>query len=199
MALTKIEVESRLFDGMARVLVFTGIDSNTITDATTLAQVMADAQDLGQIIADSGSWEGDDLEVNTLKNTEGGTVRSLSTAGTCAWSCRIPHSAETAKVAGGRTIATTSIGTDFTKGTGDVIGINPSRMVLSHPVAVLNLAHNELAIFPKGTVAFTPTFEDDGLVEYTVKATALDIETKTLDTMMFIPLGKDPFALADTK
>ena len=193
MALTKMEVETRMFDGFSRVIFFPSFDVNTLSLSTTLAQILANGKDLGQIVEGSESWDGDDIEINTLKNTEGGAIRSKKTPGTCAWSCRIPHSKETAALVGGKTINETSLGTDFTKAdSGNVIGINPKDMMFDCPIGVLNLDRNELALFPNGSAAFALTIEDDGLMEYNVKASANDIDTDTLSTMMFIPLKEDP-------
>lgn len=191
--LSKISVETRLFDGFSRVIFFPDFDMTSLATAS-LSTVLAGGKDLGQIVEGSESWDGDDIEVNTLKNTEGGAIRSKQTPGTCAWSCRIPHSAETAALVGGKKHTVTTINDDFTKGSGDVIGVNPSGMIFDCPVGVLNLGRNELALFPNGQLAATPTIEDDGLVEYNIKATANDIETDNLSTMMFIPLSKDPLA-----
>ena len=189
----KLAVETRLFDGFSRVLIFPGFDTTTLATAT-LAQVLANGKDCGQIVEGSESWDGDDVEVNTLKNTEGGAIRTKQNPGTCAWSCRIPHSAETAKIAGAKTHEVESLGDGFTLGNGDVLGVNPKSMLYDCPVGVLNLGRSELSLFPNGSVAFTPTIEDDGLMEYSVKASANDIETENLSTMMFIPLAKDPIA-----
>ena len=188
-----MEVETRMFDGFSRVIFFPSFDVNTLSSSTTLAQILANGKDLGQIVEGSESWDGDDIEISTLKNTEGGAIRSKKTPGTCAWSCRIPHSKETAALVGGKTIKETSLGTDFTKAeSSDVIGINPKDMMFDCPIGVLNLDRNELALFPNGSAAFALTIEDDGLMEYNVKASANDIDTDTLSTMMFIPLKEDP-------
>lgn len=117
------------------------------------------------------------------------------TAGTCAWSCRIPHSKETAERIGGKTHEVTTLGSgSFKVADGkQVIGINPKKLLKQCPIGVLNLARNEFSLLPKGNVSFAPTIEDDDLWEYSVKASGDDIETKELDTMMFIPLDGDPF------
>lgn len=186
-----------MFDGLSRVIFFPGFDLANLSDTTTLADILAEGKDLGQIVEGSPSWDGDDVEVNTLKNTEGGVIRSVTTPGTLAWSCRIPHSKETALLAGAEEMTVTSLGDGFQLADGkNVLGLNPGDLTKQCPIGVLNLTRNELALFPKGTASFALTIEDDDLWEYTVTATADEIDTANLKTMMFIPLAADP--LADT-
>lgn len=193
-ALTKIGVQTRMFDGMARVIVFQKYDLANLTNATTLADIMSTGgYDLGQIVEGSSSWEGDDMEVTTLKNTEGGVIRSVSTPGTLAWSCRIPHSAETAALLGGEQLNSATLGGGLEAATDKkIITVNPGDLNKQWAIGVLNLVKNEFAFFPKAAVGFSLTIEDDGLWEYNVKATAEDVDTKNLKTMMFIPLAKNP-------
>lgn len=195
---TKIGVETRMFHGLSRVILFPGFDLGTLTDATSLADILANGKDLGQIVDGSPSWDGEDIETTVLKNTEGGAIITVPKPGTCAWSCSIPHSKETALIVGGKEFTdVTSLGDGFTKGDGNVIGINPSAMTKSCPVGVLNLGRNELSLFPNASVGFTPSIGDEDLWVYKVSASANDVDTKNLATMMFIPLGADP--LAETK
>jgi len=190
---TKIGVETRMFDGLSRVIFFKDFDLAKLSETTTLAEILAAGHDLGQIVEGSPSWDGDDVEVNTLKNTEGGAIRSVTTPGTLAWSCRIPHSKETALLVGATEMEVTSLGDGFQLAEGKkVIGVNPSDLIHQCPVGVLNLTRNELSLFPKGSVSFAMTIEDDDLWQYTVNATADEIDTANLKTMMFIPLGEDP-------
>lgn len=191
---TKIGVETRMFDGLSRVIFFPKATPDKLSETTTLAEILAEGKDLGQIVEGSPSWDGDDVEVNTLKNTEGGVIRSVTTPGTLAWSCRIPHSKETALLVGATPMtAVTSLGDGFTLAEDkQVIGVNPSDLIHQCAVGVLNLARNELALFPKGSVSFAMTIEDDDLWQYTVNATADEVDTTNLKTMMFIPLGADP-------
>lgn len=194
---TKIGVETRMFHGLSRVIIFPDFDLATLTEETTLADILAAGKDLGQIVEGTPSWDGDDIETTVLKNTEGGAIITVTTPGTCAWSCAIPHSKETSLLVGGKEFEITSLGDGFTAAKGqNAIGINPSAMTKECPVGVLNLSRNEIALFPNGSVGFTPSIGDEDLWVYNVSASANDIDTKNLATMMFIPLGADP--LADT-
>ncbi len=198
MAVEKIDVESRLFDGIGRVLIFPNVDPYKFDKTTTLAQVLLGGKDCGKIIEGSGSWDGDDAEIEVLKSTEGEVIRSKDTPGTFAWSARVPHSKQMAAIAGGVTHAVTSLGDDFEIAEGeDVIGLNPEDMSKRCPVGILNLSRNELQLFPKGAVTFSPTKDDDDLQEFSIKAQAEGIKTKHLSTMMFIPLASDPLDAED--
>ena len=68
MAITKIDAATETFDGFARVIVFPDVDPADFTDATTLADVLKDGKDLGQIVEDSPSWDGDEADVEVLKD-----------------------------------------------------------------------------------------------------------------------------------
>lgn len=199
--LTKLGVQTRMFDGIARVIAFPNFDVSTLSDKTTLADIFATGgKDLGQIVEETPSWDGDEMAVTTLKNTEGGVIRSVTTPGTLAWSCRIPHSVETAKIVGGTELESAELGGGFVPAEGKpIIGINPSDLNHQWPIGVLNLVKNEFAFFPKASVGTSPTIEDDGLMEYNVKATADEIETDNLKSMMFIPLAGDPFKTEETE
>ncbi len=189
----RIDVQTRMFDGYARVIIFKDFDLANLTSATTLADILAKGKDCGPITEGSPSWDGDESEIEVLRDTEGGVIRSKDTPGTFAWSCRIPHSKETAMIAGGRTHTATSLGDGFTLAEGkDIIGLNPEDMDFRCPVGVLNITHNELALFPKGAVNFSPGTDDDDLWQYTLKAQGESIKTENLSTLMFIPLGDDP-------
>ena len=89
MAITKIDAATETFDGFARVILFPDVDPADFTDSTTLAQVLTGGKDLGQIVEDSPSWDGEDANVEVLRDTEGGVIRALPTPGTFAWSCRV--------------------------------------------------------------------------------------------------------------
>ena len=200
MSTIKIDVQTRLFDGYARVILFKDFDVATISSSTTLASILASGYDCGPITEGSPSWDGDDAEIDVLKNTEGGVIRSKDTPATFAWSCRVPHSKETAAIAGGVTHTADDLGTDsgFTLASGQVIiGLNPEDMKYQCPIGVLNLNRNEIALFPKATVNFSPGTDDDDLWQYTINAQAETIKTTNLSTLMFIPLGGDPLAATD--
>ncbi len=47
MAVEKIDVESRLFDGIGRVLIFPNVDPYKFDKTTTLAQVLLGGKDCG--------------------------------------------------------------------------------------------------------------------------------------------------------
>lgn len=191
----RIDVEDRLFDGIARFVIFPGVDPSKFNKTSTLADVLKGAKDCGRIIDGSPSWGGDQATIEVLKSTEGGVIRSKDTPATFAYDFRVPHSKQTAVVAGAKIHKVTSLGDEFEiEENADVIGLNAKDLIKHCPCGVFNLTHRELALFPKGTIAFSPTNEDDGLQEYNVKAQAEDISTKHLSTMMFIPIKGDPFA-----
>lgn len=195
MALQKVDATTQLFDGFARVIIFKDVDPYSFTDATTLADVLKGGIDLGQITEGSPSWDGDDAELEVLKDTEGGVIRAKPTPGTMAWSCRVPSTsnAMAKTIGGGKEYDVESLGTDFEIARGKkVVGIDPGKMIQHCPIGVLNLTHNQLGLFPKATVVASLGLEDDDLMQYSLAATAEEIETTNLATMMFIPLATDP-------
>ncbi len=195
MAITKIDAATETFDGFARVIVFPDVDPADFTDATTLADVLKDGKDLGQIVEDSPSWDGDEADVEVLKDTEGGVIRALSTPGTFAWSCRVASTsaAMSEAIAGARLTDTTAgaVGDVTTAAGKKIIGLNPGDMTKRCPIGVLNKTKNRLMLFPKASVNASPAFEDN-MMEYNLSATAEDVNTPILSTMMFIPLAANP-------
>lgn len=198
--LSKIELESRIFGGYGRVIIFKGFTPDMITSTTTYKDILeSGGQDCGKLMEGSGSWDGDEGEITTVKSTRGEIIRSfISSAGTHAWSCRIPHSLETAVVAGGR-VHTLSESADVTAGglkvkkDAKIIGINPEDMDFKCAIGLLNLETNEIALNPRATVSFAMANEDEDTREYTVKVVADSCKTTNLDTTMFIPLAESPF------
>jgi hypothetical protein len=195
MAITKIDVSTEKFDGFARVILFSEVDPDTFTDTTALADVIKNGKDLGQIVDESYSWDGDEASVDTLKDTEGGVIRALATPGTLAWSCRLPSVSAnmSAAIAGAKlTTATTAENGDVTIDTKkQIVGLNPADMTMTCPIGVLDSTHKKLWLFPKATIVTTPALED-AMLEYSLSATAETIQTSILSTMMIIPLTKDP-------
>lgn len=197
--LSKIEIESRIFGGFGRVIIFKNFTPDMITSTTTYKDIFeSGGQDCGKLIDGSGSWDGDEATVTSVKSTRGEVIRSFITAGTHAWSCRIPHSAETAAVAGGR-VHTLSETADVTAGglkvkkDAKILGINPEDMDFKCAIGVLNLETNEIALNPRAAVSFAMASDDEDTREYSIKVTADSCKTTNLDTTMFIPLAESPF------
>lgn len=200
--LKKIDIETRIFGGFGRVIIFKDFTPDMITSTTTYKDIFASGgQDCGKIMDGSGSWDGDDAEITTVKSTRGETIRSfVSSAGTHAWSCRVPHSLETAIVAGGRiheaeAADVESGGLKVAKGA-KVIGVNPEDGDVKCAIGVLNLETMEIQLNPRASVAFTLTNEDEDTREYAIKVNADSCKTTNLDTTMFIPLAANPFEVA---
>lgn len=201
--LTKIDIETRLFGGYGRVILFPNFTPDMITSTTTYKEIFeSGGQDCGKIVEGSGSWDGDDSEITTIKSTLGEVIRSfMSSAGTHAWSCRVPHSLETLQVAGGR-VQTLSESADVTAGglkvkkDAKILGINPGDGNYKCAVGVLNLEKNEMELNPRATVIFSRATEDEDTREFSIKVVADSCETDKLDTTMFIPLAENPFEAA---
>lgn len=199
--LTKIGLETRIFGGYGRVIIFKDFTPDKINSSITYKEIFATGgQDCGKLVNGSGSWDGDDSEITTIESTRGEIIRSfIASAGSHAWSCRVPHSLETAQVAGGR-IHTLSESDDVTAGgltvskDAKIIGINPEDMDFKCAIGVLNLETNEIALNPRATICFSMASEDEDTREYSIKVVADSCKTANLDTTMFIPLGKNPFA-----
>ena len=197
--LSKIELETRIFGGFGRVIIFKGFTPDKITASTTYKDIFnSGGQDCGKIVEGSPSWDGDEGEVTTVKSTRGEIIRSFVTAGTHAWSCRVPHSLETAVVAGGR-VHTSAETADVEAGglkvskDAKIIGINPEDMDFKCAVGVLNLETNEIALNPRAAVSFAMASDDEDTRQYSIKVTADSCKTTNLDTTMFIPLAESPF------
>lgn len=200
MAITKIDAASETFDGFARVVIFPDVDPNEFTLETTLDEVLTGGIDLGQIVEDSPSWDGEDSSVDVLRDTEGGVIRALPTAGTFAYSLRLASTSAkmSAAIAGAKLKETTEeeIGDIKTPNGKSIIKLTPSDMTKKCPVAVFNKTKNRLMLFPKASVSATPTFEDN-MFEYKLSVTAEDVSTKELATMMFVPLAENPLDVTE--
>lgn len=201
--LSKIDIETRIFGGYGRVIIFKDFTPDMVTNTTTYKDIFeSGGQDCGKVIEGSGSWDGDDSEITTVKSTRGEVIRSfISSAGTHAWSCRVPHSAETVVVAGGR-VHTLSETADVEAGglkvkkDAKILGINPGDGDFKCAIGVLNLELNEIELNPRATISFSRATDDEDTREYNIKVVADSCETTNLDTTMFIPLAENPFEVA---
>lgn len=197
--LSKIELETRIFGGVGRVIIFKDFTPDKITSTTTYKEIFeTGGQDCGKVTEGSPSWDGEDASTTTVKSTLGEVIRAIAVSGTFAWSCRVPHSLETAQVAGGRIHTLTESANVEAGGLkvnkdAQIIGINPEDMDFKCAIGILNFERNEICLFPRASVIFSPTSEDEDTRQYTIMATADSCKTTNLDTMMFIPLSENPF------
>ena len=197
---SKNQLDKRYFDGLSRFITFPSFDLDEMTEETTIFDILKSGPvDMGRIVEGSPGWAGDDVEVNKLKDTEGGSIRTRVTPGTLGYEMRLPHTEETAKRVGAneRTVPENPADNDsgfIVSTTKKILGINPKELAGKHmPCGILNGERNEFCLFPRGVVSYNPTLDDDDLMEYGLNASADECITDNLDTMMFIPLAGDPF------
>lgn len=188
-ASTVLDKQSRMFDGVARVFLFEGVAISE--DTKPEAFLNGNFTDIGKIVDGSPAWAGEDG--TEIKDTEGGII--LARPGNMAFTLRIPHSEQAAKILGATEgeVGTLTEGSSFGVATGTkVIRISSKALrKLGIGVGIFNDDHKELALFPKADLTAKLGITDN-LWQYEIKVVATEINYTNLNTINFIPLTKSP-------
>lgn len=173
---------TEVFNGQSMIVLFDEpVDG--YTDSTTLAEVTASGIDLGQVVEDSTSWDGDEPSVDAIKDEQGDPIVANVTAGTYAFSFdAADFSYEKAELL---MKATKIDGTLTSPSLGDVKDVVKfvELPVSTKPIAIFNDEAKKWILFPKAKISGNLTL-DSKLWRIHIIATAEFIDTKELGTFM---------------
>lgn len=174
---------TEVFNGQALIALFDA-PTNGYTETTSFADVTASGIDLGQIIEDSTSWDGDEPSIDMIKDEQGESIVANVTAGTYAFSCDVADlSTEMVEeLLKGTKITTPGTSTSI-EGLGDVVKL-VELPVQTRPIAIFNDEANKWIMFPKAKIVGSLTL-DSKLWRIHLNATAEYIDTATLGTCTF--------------
>lgn len=174
---------TEVFNGQALIALFDA-PSGGYTETTSLADVTASGLDLGQIVEDSTSWDGDEPSIDTIKDEQGESIVATVTAGTYAFSCDVADlSADMVEEILKGTKVTTPGTSASLDGVGDVVKL-VELPVQTRPIAIFNDEANKWILFPKAKIVGSLTL-DSKLWRIHLNATAEYIDTATLGTCTF--------------
>lgn len=174
---------TEVFNGQSLIALFDA-PKNGYTETTSFVDVTANGLDLGQIVEDSTSWEGDEPSIDQIKDEQGDVIVTTVTAGTYAFSCDVADlSLEMVKeLLNGTAIDTLGTSASIDGATGGVKLVE--LPVQTRPIAIFNDESNKWIMFPKAKIVGNLTL-DSKLWRIHLTATAEYIDTDTLGTCTF--------------
>lgn len=183
MAIAKLDSAAKLFAGQGDLVIFDAIADYA---AKTLAD-LANPKSLGQIVQDSTSWEGEDVNTDQILDEQGNLITARVTAGTLGFSFDIASTSPTMVktfLAGVDITGTTLTGL-FDTNTVSAVGFGTALPVMTRPIAVLNDELNRAWIYPKAKITSNLTLAD-GLyrIHAVVLAENVDNKDKSNNTIL---------------
>lgn len=187
MAITKLDSAAKLFAGQGDLVIFDPISDYS---AATLA-TLDNPKSLGQIVQDSTSWEGEDVNTDQILDEQGNLITARVTAGTLGFSFDIASTSATM-------VKTFLAGVDITGTTLDdifsgtytvsAVGFGTALPVFTRPIAVLNDELNRAWIYPKAKITSNLSLSD-GL--YRIHAVVLceNVDVKNQSNQQVLATG----------
>lgn len=188
MAVTKFEDAAKLFAGQGDLVVF-----NPISDYSgkSLAD-LTEPKSLGQIVQDSTTWEGEDVNTDQILDEQGNLITARVTAGTLGFSFDIASTslAMVKEFLAGVDISGTSLASVF-DGNVAAVGFGIKLPVQTRPIMILNDELNRAWVYPKAKITSNLAYTD-GLyrIHAVVLAENVDVrgtgDTQALATGMIV-------------
>ena len=183
MAIAKLDSAAKLFAGQGDLVIFDAIADYA---GKSLANLV-NPKSLGQIVQDSTSWEGEDVNTDQILDEQGNLITARVTAGTLGFSFDIASTSPTMVktfLAGVDITGTTLTGL-FDTNTVSAVGFGTALPVMTRPIAVLNDELNRAWIYPKAKITSNLTLAD-GLyrIHAVVLAENVDNKDQTNNTIL---------------
>lgn len=185
MKVTKFEDVTGLFSGIGDLFIFNEVSDYTgksLTDFTN-------PQSLGQIVQDSTSWDGEDPEVEELKDEQGNIITTKTAAGTLAFSFDLASTSAKMliKFLKGEDMKITNLSGDtpWAENTINVTGFGDNIPVVTLPVCIVNDEKNKTWFYPKTKITSSLKY-DNGLWQLHCSCIAEYLSTSSLKTGMLI-------------
>ena len=145
---------------------------------------------LGQIVQDSTSWEGDDVETTQIKDEQGNLITARTTAGTLAFAFEL---ASTSRAMVKKFLNGTDVTGAFGSGVGSGwagsmvgTGFGVELPVLNNiPLAIVNDGQDKVWVYPKCKISSNLTYSD-GLWRIRASVVAEMVNETNLKTGMII-------------
>ena len=182
--IVNFENASKLFAGQGDLIIFDAVSDYS---SATVAD-FDNPKSLGQIVQDSTTWEGADVDTNEIKDEQGNLITARVTAGTLAFSFEIASTSAdmVKKFLKGKDISITGA-TALITGTGaaTAAGFGYDLPVFTCPIAILNDEKNRMWIYPKAKITSNLSYSD-GLWRIKANVLAEFVNTTNLSTGMIV-------------
>jgi hypothetical protein len=177
MAIPKLEGAAKLFAGQGDLVIFDEISDYAGKSLANLT-ISSGNGSLGQIVQDSTSWEGEDVNTEQILDEQGNLITDRVTAGTLGFSFDIASTslAMVKKFLAGVDIEGSALASLFDSATVVAAGFGTALPVMTRPIGVLNDELNRAWIYPKAKITSNLAYSD-GLyrIHAVVLAETLDI------------------------
>ena len=176
MAISKFEEAGKLFAGQGDLVIFDAIADYANKSLANLTN----PKSLGQIVQDSTTWEGEDVNTDEILDEQGNLITARVTAGTLGFSFDISSTslAMVKAFLAGVDIEGSALASLF-DGTVAAAGFGTGLPVMTRPIGVLNDELNRAWIYPKAKITSNLTLAD-GL--YRIHAVVLAEFVDNLDS-----------------
>ena len=191
LAKTNLDSAPSIFVGQGDLVMFTKIEDADYASATLAS--LKNAQSLGQIVQDSTSWEGDDVETTQIKDEQGNLITARVTAGTLAFAFELASTSRKmvqtflkgVNVSGaGAAFASSQIGSGYANI--QVTGFGHELPTLNNiPLAIVNDGQDKIWLYPKCKISSNLSYSD-GLWRIRASVVAETVDTANLKTGMII-------------
>lgn len=187
----KLENTGSPFVGQGDLVMFDEISDYA---GKTLAD-LKNPKSLGQVVQDSTSWEGDDVETTQIKDEQGNLITARTTAGTLAFAFELASTSRAmVKTFLKGSDITGSLGTGAGSGwTGSLVGtgFGVELPVLNNkPLAIVNDGQDKVWVYPKCKISSNLTYSD-GLWRIRASVVAEMVNEANLKTGMILePVGE---------
>ena len=157
MAINKLEAAAKLFSGQGDLVI---CDEITNYNTATLAS-FTNPKSLGQIVQDSTTWEGEDVNTDQILDEQGNLITARVTAGTLGFSFDIASTSllMVKTFLAGADLSGTAMSTIF-DGTVAGVGFGVALPVMTRPILVLNDELNRAWVYPKAKITANLTLAD---------------------------------------
>lgn len=164
MAVPKIESASKLFAGQGDLVIFdeiTDYSGKTLADLKINDGANTGAGSLGQIVQDSTTWEGEDVNTDQILDEQGNLITARVTAGTLGFSFDIASTSlvMVKKFLAGVNIEGSALASLF-DGNVAAVGFGTALPVMTRPIGILNDELNRAWIYPKAKITANLTLAD---------------------------------------
>lgn len=185
-AITNLEVAQSLLMGQSDIVLFDSISDYSTADWTALKN----PKSLGQIVQESTSWEGDDVEREDIKDEQGDLITSKITGGTVAFSFDLASTSKelvttflkgSSEITGGSSAAPVAGFDNELK----AIGFGTDLPVFTAPIMIINDEGTRALFVPKAKISSNLNL-DGGLWRIKVNVLAEFIDSASFKTCMIL-------------
>ena len=183
----KIESASKLFAGQGDLVIFDEILDYAGKGLANLTISEEGSGSLGQIVQDSTSWEGEDVNTDQILDEQGNLITARVTAGTLGFSFDIASTSllMVKTFLAGVDIEGTALASLFGSDTVAAMGFGIALPVMTRPIGVLNDELNRAWIYPKAKITSNLSYSDGMYrIHAVVLAENLDIRNGDGDQLL---------------